>query len=1093
MRVLFGRALAGHALVRGALISGVLVMGAGAGTARATEAPVTDAESWSTYRGGNKRASYLAVDLASSLQLLWQHAPNQPPQPAWPAPARGSYWQELSKISPRVIDDHTFHPVLAHDMVLFGSSANDSVYCLEVATGKVRWRLTTDGPVRYAPCVAGERVYVGSDDGQVYCVNLASGDIIWQRRLGPLDRQIPGHGRLISPWPVRTSVAVTEGVAYVGAGLYPSQGVYVYALEAGNGNPVWSQKIDFTAHGYLLMSQDELIVPTGRSTPIVLHRSDGRFLAQLPGTPGSYAVMAGRKVLSGRGNDGSLGAADVVSHESLVSVPAQHICVTPRQSYLLGGDQLVAVDLPQFMQLSRQLKAQIARQREQSKQRQKLRKSPDADPLEIERAGALLEQLTDQIGDLESQRAACRLWQVATPHQGCLAATNNLLVLGGAETIELRDRLDGQLLAELPIAGEALGIGLSDRHLVVTTDAGRIYCFGWRQDAVPVVPLSEASSGDVAANPWAEKVADLAAEHLQPIFGSTQGYALVVGAGEDRGLLEALSRQTELTIVAVDHRPSLVESLRARLLQQGIYGSRVSVHLVAPGRLPFADYFANLVVSSRGLAGKPEDRWTEKELLRVLRPAGGVAWLSALQPPSHRDALAGAGRWDHLYGNTENTAASDDRLVHRELRLQWFGGPGPARMVDRHLRAPAPLVADGRMFVAGENSIVCVDSYHGTEYWQLDVPASQRYSMPYDCGYSTVDDDLFAIAVQDSAWLVDARTGQIKEKIPVPSSSGLGETHWGYLALKNDQLFGSIQKTTASRTVPSRDQVDRDYGNDRPIVTGTGLFLIDAASKQLRWQHDALVVNPTITISADRVYFVSSTDESLLDHASGRILLHDLLATGAELVALESSTGNVVWRRPLDPHMTACRNILYLQSKHDRLILSGSYGRDNDSWYRVAVLDANSGETIWVAEHEKGKPGAFTHGEQVHHPVILGNRLVCEPAIYELESGRRIAPGGKSEAWTLTRPEHSCGTMSGAGDCLFFRSGNPTVMDLRPSLPEQDRFRKISPTRPGCWINIIPADGLVLIPEASASCVCHYSLQTSMAFQPVPADDAPLP
>ncbi len=40
-------------------------------------------------------------------------------------------------------------------------------------------------------------------------------------------------------------------------------------------------------------------------------------------------------------------------------------------------------------------------------------------------------------------------------------------------------------------------------------------------------------------------------------------------------------------------------------------------------------------------------------------------------------------------------------------------------------------------------------------------------------------------------------------------------------------------------------------------------------------------------------------------------------------------------------------------------------------------------------------------------------------------------------------------------------------------------------TRPGCWINIIPAGGLVLIPEASSGCTCGFSLQTSIAYIPV--------
>ena len=33
-----------------------------------------------------------------------------------------------------------------------------------------------------------------------------------------------------------------------------------------------------------------------------------------------------------------------------------------------------------------------------------------------------------------------------------------------------------------------------------------------------------------------------------------------------------------------------------------------------------------------------------------------------------------------------------------------------------------------------------------------------------------------------------------------------------------------------------------------------------------------------------------------------------------------------------------------------------------------------------------------------------------------------------------------------------------------------------------CWINMIPAGGLVVVPEGSSSCVCGYNYKTSMAF-----------
>src|SRR5690606_20142943 len=118
-------------------------------------------------------------------------------------------------------------------------------------------------------------------------------------------------------------------------------------------------------------------------------------------------------------------------------------------------------------------------------------------------------------------------------------------------------------------------------------------------------------------------------------------------------------------------------------------------------------------------------------------------------------------------------------------------------------------------------------------------------------------------------------------------------------------------------------------------------------------------------------------------------------------------------------------------------------------------------------------------------PVVMGDILVSEPMLFELATGKPINPEGGDGAWTFTRPGHSCGTMTAAGERLFFRATNPTMLDLSNDAAGAERFTRLAPTRTGCWINVIPALGLVIIPEASAGCVCHFSLQTSMAFLPV--------
>lgn len=1041
------------------------------------------ANSWPTYRGDYTRSGYAAGQIPAELTLLWTHEPKQPPSPAWPAPARGSYWQRLARIAPRIVDDHAFHPVAAAGCLLYGSSADDSLVCLDQQTGQLRWRFTTDGPVRYAPTVAGGLVYVGSDDGSVYCIDLANGALRWSRQLAPAERLVPGNGRIISAWPVRTSVAVVDGVAYAAAGLYPTQGVYLAALAAETGEARWRQELEFTAHGYLLVSQDRLVIPTGRSTPILVSRRDGQLIGQIKGLPGSYAVVAQDEVLSGPGNDGAVGAADLQSGESLVTVPAQHVCVSPELAFLSGGGQLRAIDLRQFMQLSRQINELQRAIDPVAKKVEKLSLQP-ASSDELQAATARLTELTGRRDAMATQRDDCLVWKVKTTRHGSLVATSNAVVVGGSKGAEIRDPRDGRLLDELPVEGAVLGSAIADDQVFLSTDQGRIYCFG-SPTAKRSADSATTESGITSdARPWRESVERLLREDYVARFGSTKGFAVVAGA-DDPTLIAELCEASELTILVVDTDLRAVAALRDLLIEQGVYGRRVAVRHVDPGALPIADYVGNLVVSTRGVAGQAEDRWPADELKRLVRPAGGLAWFDDEQRPAARAPLAGAGSWVHQYGNLENSANSGDELISWDLQLQWFGGPGPSRMVDRHLRAPAPLVAGGRMFVGGENSLVCVDSYNGVEYWSLELPTSQRYSMPYDCGYASLDGETVTIAVGGAAWVIDAKTGQRRHELPVPTPDGETDAHWGYLAVRGDEVLGSVQKPTASRTTPSRDRIDRDYANSQPLVTGTAVFAMDRESQEVRWQHDAIVLNPTITVTKEFVYFVAA-EAALKDHPTGRIPLGELLEGRAELKAIEIQTGALAWSCPLEPHLLACRSILYLQAVRDRLVLSGSYEQDNDSRYRVAVVDAASGDTLWTAEHSKGKPGEFTHGEQVHHPVILGDRLICEPALYDLESGQRLDANGQAGPWMLTRPAHSCGTMSGAGDCLFFRSGNPTVLKLGSDLEGQNRFRSIAPTRPGCWINIIPADGLVLIPEASASCVCHYSLQTSMAFQPKP-------
>ena len=403
-------------------------------------------------------------------------------------------------------------------------------------------------------------------------------------------------------------------------------------------------------------------------------------------------------------------------------------------------------------------------------------------------------------------------------------------------------------------------------------------------------------------------------------------------------------------------------------------------------------------------------------------------------------------------------------------------------MIDRHLRGPPPLASNGRMFLAAENGLIGVDAHNGTELWDLALPDSQRYGMPYDAGYIACDGQRVLAAVDTHVWEVDPDSGHVRRRVPLPSRVSRS-MHWGYVAIHDGAIYGTSTLATAPRTTPGREQVSLAYRSDRPLVTSRHLFRLDPKRMSTQWIRDrGAIVNPSLAISGDRIFFIESRNKASRAHQTGRIELATLLASDAWLVALHAKTGKVAWEAPLD--LPDCRNIVYLTATAEHLILVGSrQDEQRDSLYHLRVMSCVDGREIWRARHPNMKPGQVSHGEQVHHPVVMGDLLIAEPFIYSLRDGTQVNPDGQDKPWVIRRPGHSCGTMSGANGCLFFRADNPTVLDLSTSTPNS-RFTKLAPSRAGCWINIIPACGLVLIPEASASCVCHYALQTSMAFRP---------
>ena len=278
-------------------------------------APIATAADWPTYQRDNRRSGATSDELPFPLAPQWTyHAAEHAPNPAWPPEAKQDYYHNKYDLPERVLFDHAFHVVGVGNRVYFGSSANNTVYCLDADSGTQIWSFIAEGPVRLAPTVAGELVLFGSDDGFVYAVKAIDGTLVWKRRIGPTPRLIAGNEHIISVWPIRSDVFVENGKAYVCAGLFPSQGVYQATLDLRDGTVLSNKTLTVTAQGYQEKVFGKLMIGTGRNPA-------GTTVATLPSadpngkTPKSslkdypFALIKAGKVRIA-GGDGNVAAFD---------------------------------------------------------------------------------------------------------------------------------------------------------------------------------------------------------------------------------------------------------------------------------------------------------------------------------------------------------------------------------------------------------------------------------------------------------------------------------------------------------------------------------------------------------------------------------------------------------------------------------------------------------------------------------------------------------------------------------------------------------------------------------------------------------------
>lgn len=1090
---------------------------------------LTQAADWPTYRGDNARAAGSSETMSFPLKAIWAYESPAPPDLSFSS-GEGRV-VEGKLLGHRVKYDGVFHPVIVGGKLFFGSTADDQLHCMDLKTGAEEWTFYTGAPIRLAPSVVDGRVYFGSDDGHVYCVDAANGKLNWQFRAGPEEDWLLARGEMTSRWPVRTGVLVDDGVAFFGAGIFPHENVYLYAVDAKNGSVIWKQdnlstkdagRDDLSPQGYLLASEDLLFVPSGRSLPAAFDRKTGKLIHKRTHSWRSTAggIIGGTKALLADGQIYSGGP------HHLLAMTQQKGDVgfgwfAGRQMSILGDDAYVATGTV-VARLDREEYAVNSRIRHKLESEvyslsRKLRSAGD-------KADEIRQQITDANNEMKKIADVGVTWQVKTTDDAALLATLNAVFVGGENQVTAYSVESGEVVWQADVDGKARGFAVSDGNLIVSTETGFLYSFS--ATGTPVKNVA----ADVAGTFSTTDAYQQAAREILSKTGVRRGFALVID-GEEGQLAYELAKQSDLEIYMIESDPVKVAMARENLSKVGFYGNRVTVHQFDPADIPYSNYFANLIVSDQFVkTGKAQ---TDPALvLRHLKPAGGVMCLG--QPaqtnathaaevvskavdsteliPSEvtqktadgwttlsRGMLPGAGSWTHQYGNAANTAVSDDTRVKGGLGVLWYGDPGIDDMVNRHDGAVGPLAVGGRLFVQGETNIRAYDSYNGLFLWEHKNPEGIRIGvfMNVSPGNLTATGDRLYHFVGQECHEIDAATGKSVRIHQLPESRREGKHEWAYVAVQGDLLFGT------ATVMDSIDARSRRRGRRTKDATD-GIFAIDLKTGKHLWDYQgSSISHNTIAIGPKRVFFVDSTitseqraeilrqDKSELENLEGkeRDIAEDRMKKIdlRRAVAIDSQSGKVLWSKPVD--VTDCSDIgigggmLTLMYQNDTLILCGAnanghYWRQfvagEFSRRRLVALSADDGYKIWSKD-----------ANYRSRPILVGDKVLAEPWIYDLQSGeqqtRKHPITGEEVPWSMMRTGHHCGMLTAADSgMVMFRSGFTGFMDL-----EQDAgVRHFAGHRLGCWINAIPANGLVMIPEASAGCVCLFSIASTIVLEP---------
>ncbi len=1042
---------------------------------------ITYGYDWPMQRYNGQRCAASPEQLPAKLNLQWIRE-LAAPKPAWPTS------------QDRLQFDASYEPVVAGKTIFVGSMVSDSVTAYDTETGEEKWRFYADGPVRFAPVVYKDKLYFASDDGYLYCLITRDGTLIKKFLAGPATNKVIGNDRLISMWPVRGGPVLYDGTIYFAASIWPFMGTFIHAIDAETTDIIWTNSGSGSTYlmqphsspafagvapqGYLVSTEDKLLVAGGRSVPAAYDRRTGKFLyyhMNKYGKMGVCKVMAsGDYFFNDRiiyklsdGHEISRAPATVITDELIIG---------------MKSNAVVAYQIEPGVKSAKNI------------------------------------QLTETLPQLDRIHIAAGSRVYGSGEDGTIIA------------IDINaDKNQAEVSWQTKVEGEVWNMLAADGKLFVVTLEGNLYCFA-EKETEPKRFARQTKPLPVRSDQWIDK-----AKQILEMTDQKKGYCLLLGLGKSE-LLYQLINQTDLYIIALDPKVEKVAAIRRKLDEAGLYGNRVSVHVGDITKIQLAPYMANLIVSEDlQAAGAGKGNIFIERVFHSLRPYGGTACFSVLQSKhaavfkrmtdlklpgreitSYSDfllliragALADSSDWTHQYGDAANTVMSYDKSVKAPLGLLWFGGPSNDKILPRHGHGPSPQVVGGRLFIEGRNMIRAVDVYTGRLLWErqfedlgkfYDNTKHQPGANEIGSNYVTVSDAVYII-YQDHIHMLDPATGITTKKF---SMSGQNKPNFGSLAVWKDLLLATssplyvpLKDAKENIKLPKNTKRTIKKSSDWQNITGIGVIpnadyasgskmivVMDRHTGKILWQRSAEYSfrHNAITMSAGKLFCIDGMSDAKLAYLKRRGIN---LKKERKLYALDVRTGEIIWQTKKDIFGTW----LAYSNEHDVLLEAGSRSgdrADDEEDKGMTAYRGPDGKVLWRTNDRYKGPPIIYHDRIITQTGGGSESAAAEAKVFNLLSGEYVMQEhpmtDETIPWTWIRFK-GCNTAIASENLLTFRSASGAFVDLTAG----QGTASIGGFKSGCTSNLIIANGVLNAPDYTRTCVCSYQNQASMALVHMP-------